>query len=201
MVDDDLSVRKSLNRLISSAEYKVKTFASAEEFLIAPPYPGPSCLVLDIKMPGVSGMELQKKLLSNERGMPIIFITGHGDIPMSVKAVKRGAVDFLSKPFDDKDLLSAIKEAIIRDAKARSKRHQLEDIHCHLELLTPREYEILTYVIAGILNKNIASILDISEKTVKAHRGRVMEKMGVDSVAELVRLTEQVNIKPAIRPL
>lgn len=197
VVDDDPSIRKSLDRLIRSAGLAVETFAAANEFLERHSHKGPSCLVLDVKMPSLSGLELQEKLLSQEYAMPIIFITGHGDIPMTVKAIKKGAVDFLSKPFDDKDLLDAVHEALQRDSKARTVREEQEKIHRRLESLTPRECEVLTHVITGMLNKQIASALKISEKTVKVHRGRVMEKMGVDSVAELVRLTQKVDIKPA----
>ena len=197
IVDGDPSIRKSLDRLIRSAGLAVETFATAHEFLERHSHKGPSCLVLDVKMPGLNGLELQEKLLSQEYAMPIIFITGHGDIPMTVKAIKKGAIDFLSKPFDDKDLLDAVHEALQTDSKAWTVRDELEDIHRRLKSLTPREYEILTYVINGMLNKQIAYALKISEKTVKVHRGRVMEKMGVDSVAELVRLTEKLDIKPA----
>jgi FixJ family two-component response regulator len=197
VVDDDPSIRKSLGRLIGSAGLAVETFATAQEFLEHHTHKGPACLVLDVKMPGISGLELQDKLLSWEYARPIVFITGHGDIPMTVKALKKGAVNFLSKPYDEKDLLEAVHEALQKDFKARAVRKEQEEIHRHLESLTPREYEILTHVITGKLNKQIANSLDISEKTVKVHRGRVMEKMGVDSVAELVRLTEKVHIKPA----
>jgi FixJ family two-component response regulator len=197
VVDDDPSVRKSLDRLLRSVGLAVETFATAHEFLEQQCLKGPSCLVLDVKMPGISGLELQEKLLSQEHVMPIVFITGHGDIPMTVKAIKKGAVNFLSKPFDEKDLLDAVYEALQRDSKTRAVRQELEEIQHRLESLTPREYEVLTHVITGRLNKQIANSLDISEKTVKVHRGRVMQKMGVDSVAELVRLAEKLDIKPA----
>ena len=197
VVDDDPSMRKSLERLIKAAGFDVVTFATAQEFLDSHTPKGPSCLVLDVKMPGINGLELQEKLLLEEYAMPIIFITGHGDIPMSVKAIKKGAIDFLSKPFDDKDLLNAVQEALERDSRVRTVRDEGKQIQRHLESLTPREYEVLTYIITGMLNKQIAYALNISEKTVKVHRARVMDKMGVDSVAELVRLTEKVKIKPA----
>jgi FixJ family two-component response regulator len=197
IVDDDPSIRKSLDRLIKSAGLAVETFATAHEFLERHSHKGPSCLVLDVKLPDLNGLELQEKLLSQEYAMPIVFITGHGDIPMSVKAMKKGAIDFLTKPFDDKDLLDAVQQALQRDSKARTAREERKDIQRRLESLTLREYEILTHVITGMLNKQIALALNISEKTVKVHRGRVIEKMGVDSVAELVRLTEKVGIKPA----
>ena len=197
VVDDDPSIRKSLGRLFGSVGLAVETFAAAQEFLGHHSHRGPACLVLDVKMPGIGGLELQEILLSQEYAIPIIFITGHGDIPMSVKAIKKGAVNFLSKPYDEKDLLEAVQEALQRDSMARAVREEREGIHRRLESLTPREYEILTHVITGRLNKQIAYSLEISEKTIKIHRGRVMEKMGVDSVAELVRLTENVDIKPA----
>lgn len=197
VVDDDPSIRKSLDRLIKSAGFAVETFATAHEFLERHSHKRSSCLVLDVKLPGLNGLELQEKLLSQEHAMPIVFITGHGDIPMSVKAMKKGAIDFLTKPFDDKDLLDAVQQALQRDSNAWTARDERKDIQRRLESLTPREYEILTHVITGMLNKQIAFALNISEKTVKVHRGRVMEKMGVDSVAELVRLTEKVGIKPA----
>jgi FixJ family two-component response regulator len=197
VVDDDPSVRKSLDRLLRSVGLAVETFATAHEFLEQQCLKGPSCLVLDVKMPGISGLELQEKLLSQEHVIPIVFITSHGDIPMTVKAIKKGAVNFLSKPFDEKDLLDAVYEALQRDSKTRAVRQELEEIQHRLESLTLREYEVLTHVITGRLNKQIANSLDISEKTVKVHRGRVMQKMGVDSVAELVRLAEKLDIKPA----
>lgn len=197
VVDDDPFVRKSLNRLMRSADLAVETFAGAEAFLKNCSHKGPSCLVLDVKMPGLSGLDLQEKLLCHKDAMPIIFITAHGDIPMSVKALKKGAVDFLSKPVDDKDLLDAVHEALQKDAEALTVREELEEIQRRLESLTPREYETLTYVIAGLLNKQIAYAMKISEATVKVHRGRIMEKVGVDSVAELVRITGKLDIKPA----
>jgi FixJ family two-component response regulator len=196
VVDDDPSMRRGLYRLILSAGYTVETFVSAGDFLKRRPPKGPSCLVLDVKMPGISGLDLQEKLLSKENAIPIIFISGHGDIPMSVKTLKKGAVNFLSKPVDEKDLLDAIHEALQKDLQGRSVRKEQEKILRRLELLTPREYEILRYVIAGMLNKQIAFALNISEITVKIHRGRVMDKMSVDSVAALVRFTEKVGIEP-----
>ena len=196
VVDDDPSMRRGLYRLILSAGYAVETFASAKDFLKRHPTKGPSCLVLDVKMPDISGLDLQEELLSKENAIPIIFISGHGDIPMSVKTLKKGAVNFLSKPVDEKDLFDAIHEALQKDFHSRTVQKEQEKILQRLELLTPREYEILRYVIAGMLNKQIASVLKISEVTVKIHRGRVMDKMCVDSVAALVRLTEKVGIEP-----
>jgi FixJ family two-component response regulator len=199
VVDDDPFVRKSLDRLMRSAGFAVETFDGAKAFLESRSHKGPSCLVLDVQMPGLNGLELQERLLSHEKAMPIIFITAHGDIPMSVKALKTGAVDFLSKPFDDTDLLYAVHEALHKDSEAWRVREECQKILRRVDALTHREYETLTHVIAGSLNKQIAHALRISEATVKVHRGRIMQKMGVDSVAELVRLTEKVDIKPAER--
>lgn len=198
VVDDDPSIRKALGRLLRSTGYHVETFVSAEEFLqTASDCPGPACLILDVKMPGLNGLDLQDQLKQMDYVMPIVFITGHGDIPMSVKAVKTGAIDFLTKPFDEEDLLRAVQEALKKDMVNRNVMNERQSILQRVQSLTPREYEILTYVITGLLNKQIAYDLDISEKTVKVHRGRVMEKLGVDSVAELVRLSEKAGIKPA----
>jgi FixJ family two-component response regulator len=198
IVDDDPSVRKGLERLIKSAGYKVETFASAEEFLERKPYRGgPSCLVLDVSMPGLSGIDLQKELTRKGMSLPIIFITGHGNIPMSVKAMKNGAVDFLPKPFNDKELLSAIDRAIDKDTEKLKKHSEKAKIRRRINTLTPREYDVLRWVITGMLNKQIAAKLRVTEKTVKVHRGRVMQKMRVLSVAELVRLTQKCGIAPA----
>jgi len=198
IADDDPSVRKGLERLIKSAGFKVETFASAEEFLQRKTHRGgPSCLVLDVRMPGLSGIDLQKELAQKGASIPIIFITGHGNIPMSVKAMKDGAVDFLPKPFDDKALFSAINQAIEKD-KERLKKDALKSkIQRRINALTPRESEVLRWVITGMLNKQIAPKLGVTEKTIKVHRGRVMHKMQAVSVAELVRLTQKVGITPA----
>ncbi len=196
VIDDDASIRKSLSRLLRSAGYTAETFASAEEFLGREHFKGIGCLLLDVQMPGLTGMDLQEELNRADYHMPIIFITGHGNIPMSVEAMKKGAADFLTKPFDDKELLQALEKAIEKDTHARVEYDEALEIHRHIELLTTREKEILRYVITGMLNKQIALKLDIAEKTVKVHRGRIMEKLCVDSVAELVRLAEKVGIKP-----
>jgi FixJ family two-component response regulator len=198
VVDDDPSVGKGLGRLLRSMGYQVETFGSAEEFLQnASDCSGPACLVLDVKMPGLNGLDLQDQLKQMEYAMPIVFITGHGDIPMSVKAMKTGAIDFLTKPFDERDFLKAVQEALKKDIANRIAMNEKQSILQRVQSLTSREYEILTYVLTGMLNKQIAYDLDISEKTVKVHRGRVMEKLGVDSVAELVRLSEKAGIEPA----
>ena len=198
VVDDDPSVRKGLRRLLKSAGYGVESFASAEDFLVFDKCDnGPACLILDLQMSGMNGLALQEEITSQNRIMPIIFVTAHGDIPSSVKAIKNGAVDFLSKPFDDEKLFDAVEEALIKAAKARAVLEEKEGIRQRLDTLTAREYEILTYVIAGLLNKQTAYTLEISEKTVKVHRARIMEKMGVDSVAQLVRLAVKIEVQPA----
>jgi FixJ family two-component response regulator len=196
VIDDDPSVRKSLSRLLRSAGHGVEAFSSAEEFLAREHFDGIGCMILDVQMPGLSGMDLQAELIKAETSMPIVFITGYGDIPMSVEAMRKGAVHFLSKPIDDNDLLAAVKEAIEKDRKAKAEQAEIHDIRNRLSLLTPREYEILRYVITGMLNKEIAFALNIAEKTVKIHRGRVIQKLHVDSVAELVRLAEKAGIDP-----
>jgi FixJ family two-component response regulator len=196
IIDDDASIRKSLSRLLRSAGYQAETFPSAEEFLRREHFDGVGCIVLDVQMPGLSGMDLQEELSKADYHMPIIFITGHGDIPMSVQAMKKGAVDFLTKPFDDKELLRAVKNATEKDGQGRTEYHEVQDIRRRIESLTAREHEIFRYVITGMLNKQIALELKIAEKTVKVHRGRVMEKLDANSVAELVRLAEKGGIEP-----
>jgi FixJ family two-component response regulator len=196
VIDDDPSVRKSLSRLLRSAGYQVEAFPSAEQFLAREHFHGIGCILLDIQMPGLSGMDLQEQLNKAGYHMPIIFVTGHGDIPTSVQAMKKGAVEFLTKPFDDKELLVAVESAVEKDNRERSQYDEAQDIRSRIELLTPREYEIFGYVITGMLNKQIAAKLKIAEKTVKVHRGRVMEKLGASSVAELVRLAEKAGIEP-----
>ena len=197
VVDDDPSVLKSLVRLLRSLGFDVETFASAELFLARKHYDGIGCIVLDVRMPGLSGMDLQDQLSQADYTMPIVFITGHGNIPMGVQAMKKGAVDFLTKPFDDEELLQAVKKAIEKDSKAKAERAEVHDALRRIEQLTPREHEILRYVITGMLNKQIALKLDIAEKTVKIHRGRIMEKLCVNSVADLVRLADKAGIEPA----
>jgi FixJ family two-component response regulator len=196
LVDDDASVRKALTRLISAAGYDVQAFASAREFLDHLRANGErtACLVLDVRMPGLSGLDLQQELQAANAVLPVIFITGHGDIPMSVKAIKQGAVDFLPKPVKDKTLLTAIEQALDRAEHDRAERLELKGLHKRLEKLTPREREVMTWVVRGLLNKQIAFELGTVEKTVKVHRARVMQKMEVQSLAELVRLAERAGI-------
>jgi FixJ family two-component response regulator len=194
VVDDDASVRKSLARLVSDAGYTVETFASAREFLARPPSAGPSCVVLDVRMPGLTGLDLQHTLASAAHEIPIIFITGHGDISMSVKAMKAGAVDFLTKPFAGKDLLEAIQRAVTKDRQDIRAEARTDEIRERVHLLTPRESQVFALVVTGMLNKQIAAELGVGEKTVKVHRARVMEKMRAGSVAELVRLADAAGI-------
>ena len=194
VVDDDLSVRKGLSRLIRSAGLRVEAFASAEDFLQRYSSVEGGCLVLDVQLPGLSGVALQEALGGAERSLPIIFITGHGDIPMSVRAMKKGAVDFLAKPFDGHELLDAIAVALSRDKEARERQAETAEISGRVEKLTPRERDVMKLVVTGLLNKQIGGKLGISEKTVKVHRGRVMHKMGVTSVAELVRLCTNAEV-------
>jgi FixJ family two-component response regulator len=198
LVDDDASVRRALTRLIKSADYTVQAFASGRDFLAywRAMDEGPACLVLDVRMPGLSGLDLQHELQAAHTLLPIIFVTGHGDIPMSVKAMKEGAVDFLAKPVKDKDLLRAIDHALARANHDHAERRELEDIQRRVKSLTPREREVMTLAVRGLLNKQIAFELGTVEKTVKVHRARVMEKMKVQSFAELVRIAERVKNRP-----
>ena len=195
IVDDDPAVLKSLSRLLRASQFNVVTFGSPQEFLERYDPHTPGCLVLDVAMPGLNGLELQEALRVKGSAIPIIFLTGHGDIPMSVQAIKGGALDFLTKPVHDKDLLKAVEAALEKDRIERQSRAELDDIQERLATLTPREREVLIHVVSGQLNKQIAYDLGTVEKTIKVHRARVMEKMKVGSVAELVRLTERAGIE------
>jgi len=197
VIDDESSVREAIKSLIRSVGMHVETFASAQEFLTSKRPDAPACLVLDVRMPGLSGLDLQRELSQLDLPVPIIFLTGHGDIPMSVRAMKAGAVEFLTKPFRDQDLLDAIAQAIEHDRAMRTQRIETADLHLRFESLTPREREVMAHVVAGLLNKQVAARLGISEITVKLHRHQVMEKMKADSLADLVRMAEKLDVPTA----
>ena len=196
IIDDDPSARRALTRLVKAAGMQVEPFASAGDFLNSDKFGGPGCIILDVRMPEMTGPELQAKLLKAEYSMPIIFLSAHADVEITAEAMKKGAVDFLTKPVDRDDLLSAIHLSLAKDEENREKSAEIAAIREQIKTLTPREYEVMTYVITGMLNKQIAAELNISEETVKIHRGRVMKKLGVESVAELVRLCEKAGIPP-----
>ena len=193
VVDDDVWLRESLETLIKDEGWQPETFASAQEFLDYPPTFSPSCLVLDICLPGLNGLELQKRVAVERTDMPIIFITGHGDIPMSVGAMKAGAVEFLTKPFNDTVLLEAIRQALERSRVALTREEERHELRDRYASLTPRERDVMTLVVSGLLNKQVAGELGISESTVKAHRGQVMQKMNANSVADLVKMTARLH--------
>jgi RNA polymerase sigma factor (sigma-70 family) len=195
IVDDDPSVREGLSSLIRSAGLQVETFASGQEFLARPGTEAPSCLVLDLQLPGLSGLDLQKRMAEAGLEIPIVFLTGHGNIPASVQAMKAGAVEFLTKPFDEQDLLQAIQEAVERDRQNRQQHAEMRELQSRYESLTAREQEVMQQVVSGLLNKQIAAELNITEYTVKIHRGRVMRKMHVESLADLVRMAESLEIR------
>ena len=200
VVDDDVSVRESLELLINFAGWQPETFSSAEEFLARPRAESPSCLVLDVSLPDLNGLELQKLIGSDRLDMPIIFVTGHGDVPMTVQAMKAGAVEFLTKPFDDEVLLSAIRNTIKRSAAALDDQAEITALRNRYESLTSREQEVMRLVVSGMLNKQIGLKLDISEITVKAHRGKMIQKMKADSVADLVKTAVRLGLAPARNP-
>jgi FixJ family two-component response regulator len=198
VVDDDESVREAVRRLIASVGLRVETFGSTREFLDGKRPEAPSCLVLDVRLPDVSGLELQRDLAAANVHIPIIFITGHADVPMTVRAMKAGAVEFLTKPFRGQELLDAIQDAIAKDRVAWNERAQMADLRARYDSLTPREKEVLMLVASGLLNKQIGAELGTSELTIKTHRGRVMQKMGADSLADLVRMAERINSSGSI---
>jgi len=194
LVDDDASVRKSLARLVRTAGYEAELFASVRDFLARAPYDGPCCLVLDVRMPGLTGLDLQDALRAAGQRVSIVFITGHRDVPVSVKAMKAGAVDFLTKPVDAETLLGAIRQAVARTLTDRRRQARVTEIRSRIATLTPREAAVFALVVTGMLNKQIGSELGIGEKTVKVHRARVMEKMQAGSLAELVRLADEGSV-------
>jgi FixJ family two-component response regulator len=194
VVDDDVGTRESLKNLIRSVGLRVEAFASAQDFLRSTRPDVPGCLVLDVRLPGLSGLDLQKRMAEVELEIPIVFITGHGDIPMSVRAMKAGAVEFLTKPFRDQELLDAVQQALERDRNAREQRTEVQALHSRYRLLTPREREVMALVVTGLLNKQIAGELGTSEASVKVHRQHVMGKMQAGSLAALVRMADRVGI-------
>jgi FixJ family two-component response regulator len=200
VVDDDQSVRRGLGRLFKSAGYAAETFASAEDYLAREIFEGPICLVLDVRMPGLNGLGLQEALETRGAGEQIVFITGHGDVPTATQAMKSGAVDFLMKPFDDEELIEAVKRALGRGEEQLRKRAERREARGRIEKLTPREFEVLRFVVMGLLNKQIAAELHTAEKTIKVHRGRVMQKLSVTSVPDLVRISERAGLSAAAVP-
>jgi FixJ family two-component response regulator len=197
IIDDDPSVRTGLTRIVKAAGINAESFESAGDFLNSEKYKEHGCILLDVHMPEMTGPELQEKLIEAGSSMPIIFLSAHSDVPTTAKTMKKGAVDFLEKPVDQEDLMAAIQISLEQDLKTRSKRTEYNSIQEHIKTLTPREHEVMTFVITGMLNKQIAAEMNISEETVKIHRGRVMQKLGIVSVAELVRICEKAGVEPA----
>lgn len=195
VIDDDASMREAVSRLLNAVGLTVQTFASAREFLAGRLPDVPGCAVLDVRLPGLSGLDLQREMVERGIHIPVIFITGHGDIPMSVQAMKAGAVEFLTKPFRDQDLLDAVRSGIQLDRQGRKERAELAELRDGLRQLTPREREVMSLVVAGLLNKQIALRLGTSEKTIKIHRSHVMQKMRADSLADLVRMSQKLGIE------
>jgi FixJ family two-component response regulator len=200
VIDDDASMRKSLERLLDAAEYKAELFKSASEFLARSAHPGPSCVVVDVRMPELNGIDFQKALIEGGREEQLVFITGHGDIPMCVQAMKAGAVDFLPKPFKPKQLLESVERALSRSAEQLLRASERNHARALLQRLTPREYEVMELVATGLLNKQVGGELGMAEKTVKTHRAHVMQKLGITSVAELMLVLQKADITPPVKP-
>jgi FixJ family two-component response regulator len=199
VIDDDESVRKSLERLLDAAYYKVELFTSASEFLTRSAHDGPSCVVVDVRMPELNGIDFQKALIEGGREEQLVFITGHGDIPMCAKAMKAGAVDFLPKPFKPKQLLESVERALSRSAEQRRRASEKNHARSLLDRLTPREFQVMELVTTGMLNKQVGAELGMAEKTVKTHRAHVMQKLGTTSVAELIGVMQKAEVPPGIR--
>ena len=200
VIDDDESVRKSLKRLLDAAYYRTELFKSASDFLSVSPYQGPSCVIVDVKMPGLDGIAFQETLIELGRSEQLVFITGHGDVPMCAQAMKAGAVDFLPKPFKPAQLLESVERALTRSSEQRSRASERNNARALLEKLTPREYEVMQLVATGLLNKQVGGELGMAEKTVKTHRAHMMQKLGITSVAELMVLLQKAEVTPPVRP-
>jgi len=199
VIDDDESVRKGLKRLLRSVNYESEVFKSASDFLARPPHPGPACVIVDVQMPGVNGIDFQKALIQRRREEQLVFITGYGNIPMCAQVMKAGAVDFLPKPFKSRELLKCVEHALDRSTEQRRGAAERNEARRLLDLLTAREFEVMQLVITGMLNKQVGGELGVAEKTVKVHRGRLMQKLGVTSVAELVHLVQRAGVPPPVR--
>ena len=199
VIDDDESVRRGLKRFLRSANYENEVFKSASDFLAREPHPGPACVIVDVQMPGINGIDFQQALIQRHREEQLVFITGHGNIPMCAQVMKAGAVDFLPKPFKSQELLKCIEDALHRSAEQRRHATERNEARRLLDLLTPREFEVMQLVIRGMLNKQVGGELGVAEKTVKVHRGRLMQKLGVASVAELVQLVQKAEVHPPDR--
>jgi len=199
VIDDDESVRRGLKRFLRSANYENEVFKSASDFLARPPHPGPACVIVDVQMPGINGIDFQQALIQRRREEQLVFITGHGTIPICTQVMKAGAVDFLPKPFKSQELLKCIEDALHRSAEQRRHAAERNEARRLLDLLTPREFEVMQLVTRGMLNKQVGGELGVAEKTVKVHRGRLMQKLGVASVAELVQLVQRAEVRPPDR--
>lgn len=199
VIDDDESVRKSLERLLDAAHYRIELFKSASEFLSRSAHPGPSCIVVDVQMPGLNGIDLQKALIERHREEQIVFITGYGNIPMCAQAMKAGAVDFLPKPFKPKELLASVERALSRSAEQRRRASEKNHARSLLDRLTPREFQVMELVTTGMLNKQVGAELGMAEKTVKTHRAHVMQKLGITSVADLIGVMQKAQVPPGVR--